>query len=62
MSFFIAVLFFCMGDQCVFYKEDEIFNDEKSCQKVVMERFKELQAQGVQSRGVCMEMIMGKPA
>jgi|LauGreDrversion4_2_1035121.scaffolds.fasta_scaffold434181_3 hypothetical protein len=62
MSFYIAVLFFCVNESCIFYKEDQIFQDERSCYSVVTARVKELSDKNISSHGVCMEMMMGKPA
>lgn len=62
MSFYIAVLFFCINESCIFYKEDQIFHDERSCYSVVTARVKELGDQKINAHGACMEMIMGKPA
>lgn len=62
MSFYIAVLFFCMNETCIFYKEDQVFSDEKSCMTVLEARVHELGLKKIQSNGACMEMMMGKPA
>lgn len=51
-----------MNETCIFYKEDQVFSDEKSCMTVLEARVHELGLKKIQSNGACMEMVMGKPA
>lgn len=56
MHFFLGILFFCTQQGCTFYQEAEAFKEEAHCNAVVMDRASELQAKGIQSYGVCLNI------
>lgn len=60
MKFFIAVLFFCQDEQCFFWKSADLFYSEEQCIKVLAAGSKELESNGIESKGTCMQINTGK--
>ena len=56
MSFFIAIAFFCTGDDCYFWKSDVNFYSQEECTKAVVAFMDSTEAQGVQSVGQCLKI------
>jgi hypothetical protein len=54
MKFFIAVVFFCIGDECAFFKGDTNYYKLQDCQQKVASVVKELDSKGIMNEGVCL--------
>lgn len=60
MNFFIGVAFFCMGENCAFWKADENFYKEEECKARVMEVIKGVEEAGGVGDGVCLPVKPGQ--
>jgi hypothetical protein len=58
MKFFIAVVFFCVGDDCAFFKSDVNYYSIEDCQRKVASVIKELDSNGIKNEGVCLPIKM----
>jgi hypothetical protein len=58
MKFFIAVVFFCVGEDCAFFKSDVNYYSIEDCQRKVASVIKELDANGIKNEGVCLPIKM----
>jgi hypothetical protein len=58
MKFFIAVVFFCVGDDCAFFKGDINYYSIEDCKKRVIQVTKELDSNGIKNEGVCLPIKM----
>jgi hypothetical protein len=58
MKFFIAVVFFCVGDDCAFFKSDVNYYSIEDCKKRVIQVTKELDSNGIKNEGVCLPIKM----
>jgi hypothetical protein len=58
MKFFIAVVFFCVGEDCAFFKSDVNYYSIEDCQRKVASVIKELDENGIQNEGVCLPIKM----
>jgi hypothetical protein len=58
MKFFIAVVFFCVGEDCAFFKGDINYYSIEDCKKRVVQVTKELDSKGIKNEGVCLPIKM----
>jgi hypothetical protein len=58
MKFFIAVVFFCVGEDCAFFKGDINYYSIEDCQRKVAAVIKELDENGIKNEGVCLPIKM----
>ena len=54
MKLFIAVVFFCLGEECVFWKSHTNFYTQEECAKEIVTAVDTLEKQGVESMGTCL--------
>ena len=54
MKLFLAVVFFCVGDQCAFWKSETNFYSEKECTAEVAKAMQFFEEQNVAAFGTCL--------
>jgi hypothetical protein len=56
MSIWIAIVFFCAGQECAFWKADELFTNKKACEAAMQNAVDRLEANNVEAAGACMDI------
>jgi len=56
MNFFIAVVFFCTGPDCYFWKAEQNYYSVEDCQQEVMKFMDYLETEKVQGMGQCLKI------
>lgn len=60
MKLFLAVVFFCVNGECVFWKSNTNFYDMDQCLQEVAKTIDSLAAQGLESAGTCLTVNMNE--
>jgi hypothetical protein len=60
VKFFLAVIFFCNGEQCFFWKSSELFYKQEECLKVLKEASQALYQKGFENEGSCLQISTNK--
>lgn len=60
MNLFLAVIFFCNGGNCYFWKSTELFYTEEKCIAALKLGSDELDSKGVPNNGTCLPINVGK--
>ena len=60
MKLFLAVLFFCINEECVFWKSNTNFYDAEECAAEVERAMEQLSRQGVESAGTCLKVNLNE--
>jgi hypothetical protein len=58
MSIWVAVVFFCAGSECAFWKADELFTNKKECEVSLHKAMDSLERNGAETAGACMSIKM----
>ena len=56
MNFFLAVVFFCSGPECYFWKAEQNYYSLEECQKSVVKFMNYLEAEKIQGMGQCLKV------
>ena len=56
MSIWIAIVFFCAGSECAFWKADELFNTKEQCEANLHKAMDTLERHGREAAGACMDI------
>ena len=56
MSYFLGVIFLCVGEKCMFWKSNDLFYSEIECDKVIAVAMKELEKQKIHHEGACLKI------
>lgn len=56
MSIWLAVAFFCAGQECAFWKAEELFTNKTDCEAVLHKAMDSLEANNIQAAGACMDI------
>jgi len=54
MKLFLAVIFFCSGGQCYFWKSPEMQYSHEECLKILQSAQQKLNKQGIENEGTCL--------
>ena len=60
MSIWIAVVFFCAGSECAFWKAEELFKSKDRCENTLFAAMDKLESKGTEAAGACMNIKMAK--
>lgn len=56
MNLFIAVVFLCVGEECMFWKSAANFYNVEECQAEVKKAMDYFESQGIDSLGNCLKV------
>ena len=54
MNFYIAIIFFCMGNECAFVKGDINYYNKSDCEKQVVAVSEVLTSRSIVNSGTCL--------